>query len=303
MIGADIIQRFVKGYDTSYSRCRHQIKEMKGKTVEGYITPSGELWEERVDTGGTEYISKHMIETSEDIKVFLELLEDMKVSPDYREYEEVDRYLGDDGIVTLWGPLTPIQEMLQFKMGVAGVTFALMDNPDLMAELFSRLHEKNREIYSIQAASPAKALITYEDTSTTVMSPAWYEEYCARELDEYADILHGGKVKFIVHMCGKISLITGLIAKGKMDALDSVCPPTTGDLEPWDALTETGKIIIGGLEPPTLERSSVDEAVNYARKQLEGSRGKGPFILSTGDATSAGTPVENLKAIAGLCRN
>lgn len=36
--------------------------------------------------------------------------------------------------------------------------------------------------------------------------------------------LTAGKVH-IVHMCGKLRGLTGQVASGKMDGIDSVCPP------------------------------------------------------------------------------
>lgn len=103
-------------------------------------------------------------------------------------------------------------------------------------------------------------------------------------------------------MCGKLSLLTDTLAEGKMDGIDSVCPPTTGDLEPGDALEETGKIIIGGLEPAALVRMNVEETREYTLEKLKQVGTGRNFILSTGDSTAYGTPLENLKAITRVIK-
>ena len=148
-----------------------------------------------------------------------------------------------------------------------------------------------------------KVFIEYEDTSTTVMSPAWFKKYAKDYINEYADIMHKNNKVFITHMCGKLTGMVSSLVDGKMDGIDSVCPPTTGDLWSYDALKMLpGKIIIGGIEPPALRRMSVDETKNYVRNVITKSKPFGRFILSTGDATSHGTPVENLKAVTEIIR-
>ncbi len=301
-VGADIMRRHVMAWKTEYSKCRSFERVEGASLISGFETPKGTIWERREEQHGTEYISKHMVETADDLAAYRTLVKDSRPVPFYDDFLEFDAYIGDDGINTLSGPLTPIQEMLQFRMGVQNTTFALMDEPEAMEELFADMQRLNLEIYQILAESPAKVAITYEDTSTTVMSPSWYEQYCMSELDQYSDILHAGGLYHIAHMCGKISLLTDRIARASFDGVDSVCPPTTGDLEPGAALSETGKIIIGGLEPPALVRMSREEVVAYTEEKLaqveavEG--GKERFMLCTGDSTAAGTPVENLIAIS-----
>lgn len=302
-VGADIMRRHVMTWKCSYPGVEAFCKRAPdGSVVNGFNTSKGRIWERVVEQNGTDFIAKHMVETKEDLLAYKEVLSHTRLVPFYDDFKEFEAYVEEDGINTLTGPVTPIQEMLQFKMGIENCTFALMDEPDLMEELFSEMHRINKDIYAILAGSGAEVAVTYEDTSTTVMSPEWYERYCMQELDDYSDILHAGGLYHIAHMCGKLSLLTGHISLGKFDGVDSVCPPTTGDLEPGDALEQTGKIIIGGLEPPALVRMDRDEVISYTEEKLRQVEsvpgGKERFMLCTGDSTAAGTPVENLKAIS-----
>jgi uroporphyrinogen-III decarboxylase len=301
-VGADILRRHVMVWKTAHRRCKAFERKEDGAVISGFETPKGTIWERREEQGGTEYISRHMLESTSDIDIFLEVIRDTRIIPFYDDFLEFEDYIGDDGISSLTGPVSPIQELLQFKMGVQNTSFALIDEPDKMEQLFSELQRLNLDIYQVLAESPAKVAVTYDDTSTTVMSPDWYRRYCMDELDQYSEILHKGGLYHIAHMCGKISLLTDDIKKGAFDGVDSVCPPTTGDLEPGAALEETGKIIIGGLEPPALVRLDSEQVLAYVEEKLaqvekvEG--GKERFMLCTGDSTAAGTPVENLKAIS-----
>ena len=85
--------------------------------------------------------------------------------------------------------------------------------------------------------------------------------------------------------------------------MDSVCPPTTGDLYPWDAREAFGnKVIIGGIEPPSLARMTAEETLRYVIEIIRKVKNKSGFILSTGDAVPYGTPIENLIAVTKLIR-
>ncbi|MBS3970416.1 MAG: hypothetical protein KGZ94_09915 [Clostridia bacterium] len=302
-VGADVLYRHVDSYRIIYHKSKEFTKIVDGVKYEGFETPVGTIFSKTENATGTEFITKKLVESYEDIKVLMHVMKNVEVQPNYQDYLEFDEYIADDGIATLTGPLTPLQLMLQFYMGIEKTTYALMDYPEEMEELFKLIHEFNQRVYKIMAEAPAMVIISYEDTSTTVISPKWYEDFCSNQLNTYADILHSGSKTFIVHMCGKISRIVNLIAKGKMDGIDSVCPPTPGDIEPGEALSKLGKIIIGGLDPALLQRMSVEDVEAYTLSKLRQIDEKDRFMLSTGDSTAYGTPLENLKAVTETINN
>ena len=302
-LGADIIYRHVMVYKIKYNNCE-RFEEMDDDTRRiGYVTPMGKIYTEMKIGGGTEFITKYLVKTLDDIKIYSYLIENAEIEVNYQDYKEFDEYIGDNGIATLTGPLTPLQELLQFQMGVEYTAYNIGDYPEEMEELMDKMHELNKKIYKVLAECDAYVTITYEDTSTTVLSKRWYKKYCIKQLNDYTDILHDKGKKHIVHMCGKISKLTDMINQGRMDGIDSVCPPSTGDFEPGDALDELpGKIIIGGLEPPALVTMSPEKTVKYAKEKIKQIGNRSNFILCTGDSTAACTPIENLKAISTLIK-
>ncbi len=185
-------------------------------------------------------------------------------------------------------------------MGVENGVYRIADYEDDVLSLFEAMHELNLKEYRLLAEGLSPVIFTYEDTSTTVLSKSYYLNYCIDYIDQYADILHEGGKKFITHMCGKLTGFIHEIGAGKMDGIDSLCPPTTGDLWACDARKAWGddKIIIGGIEPPALSRMTAEESVEYAAKVIDSMGPCRSFILSTGDAVPYGTPLENLQAIS-----
>jgi len=303
LVGADIIERHsptIRRVEDGTIQRRTEYRD--GVELEIVETPVGALTTERrkTDTGQTTFITKRPIVTVEDVRVYQYITEHTRFAADFAAFRERMALIGDDGIPTSSGPLTPIQAFLQHLCGVADTIYLLMDYPREMAECFAVMHEQNKEAYRLIGESPTEAVFIYEDTSSTVISPEYYAQYCAAYIDEYAQICHDAGKWFMTHMCGKLSAFNSRLKAGQQDGIDSVCPPTTGDIWAHQARAAwgPGKVIIGGLEPPALKRMTVAETRDYVTRVLDQMPTFRRFILSTGDATSHGTPVENLRAIS-----
>ena len=242
-----------------------------------------------------------MLTTLEDLKTYRWIVEHSRYQPNYEAFIEEDRRIGDDGIAAPSGPLTPIQTLLQKLMHIEKTAYMLMDEPDEMESLFAVMHDLNLQAYRLLAESPAVATFTYEDTSTTVLSRAWYQDYCMPYLDQYADIVKAGGKTCIIHMCGKLKGFAREVGAGRMDGIDSLCQPTTGDFWPYEARAcWADKIIIGGIEPSYMQRCGEEEMLRYTVDILNRMAPGRDFILCSGDAVSYGTPLVNLYHVTQL---
>jgi hypothetical protein len=128
-----------------------------------------------------------------------------------------------------------------------------------------------------------------------------YKNHCRCNIDEYADIVHHEGKPYYVHMCGKLRGFADMIADGKMDGLESVCPPETGDVWPWEAVNLFGgKIIMGGVDPSWLCFAGPPEIEKQIINTIDKIKQTGKVILCTGDATASGTPMCNLRLVSEL---
>ncbi|MFW6409723.1 MAG: uroporphyrinogen decarboxylase family protein [Halanaerobiales bacterium] len=314
-LGFDLMERHVPTYSEPFGGSmkivykgdveKNTIRE-GNKIINRINTPVGNIEEIRETTEKIKYgfIKEHYLTDMDDVKIYKYILENIEFESLKEEFAERDREIGEAGLAVPSGPLTPIQQLLQFLAGVENTIFMVMDNPEEMEELFELIHKKNKECYQIIFDYPSPLVIAYEDTSTTVISPDMYRQYCKNYIDEYSEIAHKNDKLFITHMCGTLSQLTGDLAEGKMDGIDSMCPPTSGDLWPYDARKEIGeeKIIIGGIEPASLKSLSRQEVREYVIEVLKKMAPGKNFILSSGDATPHGTPVENMKEVAKVVR-
>lgn len=301
-IGADVMERHVPVIKERCEKVAVEEEREGNDIVKRFITPAGTLTEKQRVTATTTFRSEFRIKGRDDLEAYRYIVENTEYEPNYEAFRQRDLSIGEDGLATADGPRTPIQRLLQDDMGLEGVVYGLVDYKEELESVMRTMHERNKEVYRLICRSPAEAVIAYEDTSSTVISPSYFHKYCAPFIDEYADICHDAGKWFITHMCGKLSVFNEQIKAGHQDGVDSVCPPPTGDTWPHEAREAWGleKVIIGGIDPPTLARMSVEETREYVTRVLDQMPTFGGFILSTGDATAYGTPVENLRAVAQI---
>jgi hypothetical protein len=307
-VGGDILERHSPTIRVVEDSCvTRRILTRDTEQLEIVETPVGSLVTERrySSQGHTRYISKHPISSVADLKVLQYVMEHTHYEEDFAGFRERQTVIGDDGIPTSDGPQSPIQHFYMFLCGVQATTFLLLDHPAEMAECFAAMHQKHLEQYRLVCESPTDVVIDYENTSSTVMSPAFYRRYSEGYINEYAGICHAANKLFITHMCGKLSAFNPELRQGRQDGFDSVCPPTTGDIWACDARKAWGddKVIIGGVEPAALARMDERETRAYVTRILDEMPTLRRFVLSTGDATPYGTPVENLRAAADVVAN
>ncbi|MDD4797708.1 MAG: uroporphyrinogen decarboxylase family protein [Eubacteriales bacterium] len=298
----DFIERHVCNPKESFRNVTVRLEEQPGIRRHHYDTPVGSLYYEQKNSGNTWYISKYMVASLEDIKVYTYICEHTDYTANLAGFVAREKQLGDDGIATPSGNMSPVQELLQHKSGVENTVYLMADYPDEMDALFDAMHRRNLRQYAELAKYPTDVVIDYEDTSTTVMSKSMLNNYSMPVINEYADAMHACGKLFITHMCGKLTGFVHEVGAGRQDGFDSICPGNTGDLDPWDAREIWGpdKVLIGGIDPPELSRMTVEQCLRTAATVMKKVTNKRGFILSTGDAVPYGTPVPNILAISRL---
>jgi hypothetical protein len=295
---ADHMERHVQVANHKMENVQYELFAKGNEEMERFTTPVGKLEQVYSFSGYTRCYKGHMVSTLEDMKVLKFIIENSHYFHNPTYFLEREAYIGDDGLATTTANTTPIKFLMEFYTGLQNFAYLLYDYESEMNELMEIIHQKNLELLRIIIDSPAEFIFSYEDTSTTVLSDKWYSKYCINPIDEYADMVHKAGKVFITHMCGKLKGFIGLISQGRMDGIDSVCPPATGDLWANEALkTLPGKIVIGGIEPAALQRMTVDETEAYTTAVLESVAPGKRFILSTGDSVAWGTPMDNMKKV------
>ena len=237
-----------------------------------------------------------------DIDPYIEVKKREKYIERFEDFVKEDSRIGDMGIATDSSPTSPIQSVIQHLTGIEKFyTLFFTEHLAELERLMDVMHEKNLEVYRLIARSPARVVIDYENTSTTLVSPQIYEKYSLRQIDDYADILHGAGKIFLTHRCGKLKGLAGLLKKGKDDGIIDISPGPTGDLDIWDAREIwKDKIVQGGLDPTSLSHWPVERLKDYVKEILEKTGYGDRLIIGSADATPQDAKLENLKQVGKI---
>lgn len=214
---------------------------------------------------------KHPVETIEDLRV-------LKTIWLHSRYEETgseaeDSYarliaaLDNDGIFVYGLGPSPMQALLEYDMGLVNAYALLADYPEEFSELLAIMHSRRAQEYEICARRMAcEAFMPVENTSTTMISPALYEQYSLPQIRDLVDIMHRHNKKVILHMCGLIRDLLPLIKQTGADGINALCQSPIGNTPFETAMDVLGDDIIiwGGMVDDTLFHSP-----SFSRTRLE----------------------------------
>jgi uroporphyrinogen-III decarboxylase len=256
--------------------------------------------------GGTWFVTRHPVRRKEDYRTLQWLVEHMRILPYFSEVHAQIDELGEDGLVApLVSPFlkSPFQSLLEHFVGTEKLCYDLADFPETVEETLAVMGRKAREAVRISAQSRAEAFITWEDSSTTNLSPEMFRKYVAPELDAWGRILHSAGKMLIHHACGHVRALLPIIAGEQIDAVESVSPPPTGNIEIWDAqvILEDRVGLIGGIEPVKLQTFQGKRFESYIREILEKTAGR-HFILANSDSCPPAVTEENFRTVGRLVR-
>jgi hypothetical protein len=283
---------------------QQRASRVDGDIIHTVETPVGSLtWRLRFapESPYIPWVIENRIHTVEDVKVFQYLIERTTFSLDTGYFDDQLSYVGERGVVAVIGPTSPLQQMINFEMGLERVIYMLADYPDEMHEMLEAYHSKQVEMWKAMAELPAEIYFIHDNLSSTTTSRAMYRRYDRPYVNEYADILHAAGKKLITHWCGKLTGFAQDFAEARQDGISDVTPLPTGDLDIVEARRTWAQrfILMGGIDPTLFARGTPQEMDAYVTDLLERmAPERRGFILGSGDAVPYGTPPENLRAAA-----
>ena len=247
---------------------------------------------------------EHPLKDREDYKTLQYIMENAVHTPAYEGFEGLVRQYGDEVLIAarlVPHHKTTFQTMIEHWAGTYGMIDMLDEDEDLVEETMAVIRESNRQSVKLCSESNAEVFISFEDSSTTNYSPRLYEQYVIPELNEWADMLHKENKYLIQHACGHIKALLPIIAKSKIDCLESVTPYPTGNVtmkEVAEALPARISII-GGIDPTMMLSENWEPLEQYTTELLETMKGRS-FLLANSDSLPPGVKLEHLKRLSNL---
>jgi uroporphyrinogen-III decarboxylase len=323
-IGADALLRgFITPFTSSdvhgleyYESFRNPIpgcevrREEKGDELQvQYETSVGTLTVRARNSaiGNTWFVTGHPIKRREDYKILSYIVERMVIAPNYEAIQREIESVGEDGLsMPLISPFlkTPFQALVEHFVGTEQLVYDLMDYPEEVEALLEVMSERAMEAVRFAVESPAEAFITWEDTSTTNISPSLFERYITPEMNRWGQVVHAAGKLFVHHACGHVRALLPAMAEEAVDAVESLSPPPTGNVEVWKAQEILGPQvgIIGGIEPVhflTLDLNDLREYVETLLDRVQPQH----YVLANSDSCPPGVSVEKFRLVTQIVRS
>jgi hypothetical protein len=255
-----------------------QYKTPIGTLQAGYrYSPEGDTW----------FLMEHPVKSAGDFRILEYIAEDTILEVDHGPYLSEEKKNPDALFLPLVTPFTKtaFQAMIEFWVGTEELCYLEADENGAMKSALEAMQRTSVDGARISAASPAEAFLSWEDTSTTNVSPSWYEKYILPEINGWCEILHEKKKLYVQHACGHLRHLLPLIGNSKIDAIESVSAPPTGNIPIEEAMKMLPEhiTVIGGIEPVFFINCDKKELENHIDMLCDLFKGR-RFILANADS-------------------
>jgi uroporphyrinogen decarboxylase len=271
---------------------------------EPITTPKGTLHQAGGWNEITAWNTEHILKTEKDFEIWNEFLP-VPVAADSTLLNETKERLGDKGIIRSH-PFSPGQgspwQSFCTLIDTAEAIFMAMDEPNFLHHALDEILKKTLRVTEMWAGSPADMVeIAGGAGSSTVISPAMFEEFCMPYDRQQIDAFHAVGMKTVTHLCGGMMPMLELVAESGTDGLETMTPKSMGgDCDLREASRRVGSklFFIGGFDQNAgFERGTPDVARRQVFDCFEATKDHAGYIIAPSDHFFHGDP-ENLQAFS-----
>jgi len=212
--------------------------------------------------------------------------------------------VGENGVVTTGIGISPLMDWVQHLAGIENAHLMLWDYREDVEALFAEMHKLLcRKAEIIADKSPAGVVFSTENTSTTLISPVMFRQYCYKHLVDYGNIISSARNMHLLHMCGHLKEVLDDIAKLPAVGIEAFTTPTLGDTTLKDGRTACpDKCLVGGTNAMlwTRETEEIFNQIEHDLNELEHHRG---IVLTSAGVMTPLCKPETIKEVANLVKS
>jgi hypothetical protein len=221
--------------------------------------------------------TEHLVKGPEDLPALAAIYEDEVIAPDPDAIARARLrrdLIGGDGL--LMGPMdgTPLSMMYRVYSGVAVLAYLWADAPAALRDCFAVMEANYLQRLKVGVQSDIDIVVSVDDTSTTVISPAMFE-VCNLDLtDARAEAAHAAGKLYFHHSCGLIRNLLPLYRRTKVDAVHAFTIPPVGNVTVREGRRALGDriTIMAGVEQlagPMDDRAAVRRSIHGMIREAE----------------------------------
>ena len=275
--------------------CHHTIR-----------TPEGILTYKTAGDRMTTWITEFLIKKDEDIHLLEKYMPVPRLDP--AAVNTAWEKIGDRGILRgfVWGDQAGCWQHAACLMDIQELILRSFDKPEWVHELLRILLEKKLHFIETMKGARFDLIETGGGSaSSTLISPAIYQEFCLPYDRKMHDVLHSLGFTVVYHTCGGTRGIEEMIVANGCDASETLAPTSIGgNQEPWEFKAKIGRrlALIGGLDQFNVLTSGTREEIRAMVFKLFETVGyEGGYILSCCDHFFE-TPPEKIRIYAEAAR-
>lgn len=307
-VGADpLLRGFGAAWQVEFCGVERSASERAGVRRERLSTPVGalELGYRYSREGDTWFLVEHPVRRLEELKVLQWIYEHARVTPS-GEADELWRAAGERGVVL---PLvgveckTCFQSLIEKWVGTENMAYFAADAPEKVEECLLTMRYASERTAELSADSAAEGFIFWEDSSTTNISPDMFARFAAPEIAAWGNALHSAGKLLVHHACGHLAGLLERMGALPIDAIESISPPPTGDIDIGDAfeLLPRHVALIGGIEPVFFLNCTDAELEARVDELIKISRGR-RYVLANSDSCPPGVSERKFKTVSEAVR-
>jgi len=278
-----------------------------------YHTPIGSvsckiLYSDEMKRAGASitWISEHVLKEPKDYRVVGYIFKNIKIHPDYNNYLEYQKKVGNKGFAAAFANLSssPMHHIMKEFLDATEFYLEMYDHPKEMRQLCEDMEPYYDQIFRVLADSPAEVIFSGGNYDEMITYPPFFRDYIMPHLQKLADLLHPKGKLLLCHCDGENKGLLDLIRESGMDLAEAICPqPMTKVTLREVKKAFQGKVTIFGGVPSValLEESMSDEGFEKFMKNLFDEIVPGDrFILGVSDTTPPDAKFDRLFRITEM---
>ena len=283
--------------------------DSKGGThVRIWKTPLGELREESafMVESCSNAVTKHPVESEEDLKILLYILEHRELVPDCMEdyCERIQLWTRYDGIPSIALPRSPLPAFFYEWAGLQNAVYLMSDFPEMVGQILHLMEEQELKIIDA-VCRLAPPLVHFADNLSSENLSGFFDTYMAEQYRRRIRKLHAADVRCAVHLDGTTRGLLQKITATGVDAIEALTPQPVGDVaaDEMRKLTGSDSIILWGGVPGAMFAPPYTwtDMKRHVEKLLDAWRGT-PFVIGVGDQVPSNGDITMVKRISDMIK-
>lgn len=195
-------------------------------------------------------------------------------------------------------------QLLQYYIGIENTYYFLSDFREEIEQLMELMHQENKEILKLLLSNTSvDGVICVENTSTTLLSPDIFKNYCYGYLKEYGEIIKETEKFYELHMCGCLKGLLPLIDEIPADCIEAFSSPPVGDTTIKDGFSLCpSKAIIGGT-CATIWLLETDKIIEWIESEIKKAGKIEGLVLTSAGVMPPAADIEKIRKVRMYFKN